>query len=375
MTGSASRWSVLSGRRGSGVGLALLAAVLFGVSAPFAKALLTGATPQLLAGLLYVGSGVGLAVIWVMRGGRGSREATLTRRDAPWLAGAIVFGGMLGPLLLMIGLVRTPASSASLLLNLEGVFTALLAWFVFRENFDRRIAIGMGAIAAGGVLLSWEGQLAWGGMVGPLAVVGACACWAIDNNLTQRVSAGDPLQIAMFKGLIAGSVNVVLALSLGAAWPAPLRAGAALLLGFLSYGVSLVLFVLALRHLGTARTGAYFSTAPFVGAATALVMYREQPTPLFLGAAVLMALGLWLHLTERHEHLHVHEDLEHSHAHVHDEHHQHIHGPGDPPVTDPMPHSHLHRHTPLVHAHPHYPDLHHRHGHGEPTAPKRAPDA
>lgn len=377
MTGSASSWSLLSGRRGSGVGLALLAAVLFGISAPFAKALLTGASPQLLAGLLYLGSGVGLAVIWLARGGRGgrgSREAALTRRDAPWLAGAIVFGGMLGPLLLMIGLVRTPASSASLLLNLEGVFTALLAWFVFRENFDRRIAIGMAAIAAGGGLLSWQGQLAWGGMAGPLAVAGACACWAIDNNLTQRVSAGDPVQIAMFKGLIAGSVNVALALSLGAAWPTALRVSAALLLGFLSYGVSLVLFVLALRYLGTARTGAYFSTAPFVGAAAALVMYRERPTPLFLGAAALMAMGLWLHLTERHEHLHVHEAVEHSHAHVHDEHHQHAHGPDDSPVTDPVPHSHQHRHAPLVHTHAHYPDLHHRHGHGESASPERAPE-
>ncbi|HEX6535197.1 MAG TPA: DMT family transporter [Gemmatimonadaceae bacterium] len=348
--------------RHRGVGMALLAALLFGVSAPFAKLLLRGTAPQLLAGLLYLGSGAGLALVWLGR--RHStdvaREASLTHRDLPWLAGAIAFGGGLGPLLLMVGLTRTPASSASLLLNLEGVFTALLAWFVFRENFDRRIALGMVAIVAGGVVLSWEGALAWGGVAGTLAVASACLCWAIDNNLTQKVSAGDPVQIAMLKGLVAGAVNTAIALALGAPWPALPRLGSTVLLGFLSYGVSLVLFVLALRHLGTARTGAYFSTAPFVGAAVSLVVFRERPTALLVAAAALMALGVWLHLTERHEHEHAHEALEHEHPHVHDEHHQHAHAPGDPPGE---PHSHQHRHEPLVHTHPHYPDIHHRHGH------------
>lgn len=280
---------------------ALLAAVLFGTSAPLAKLLLQSAAPQLLAGLLYLGSGIGLAAIWLVSRRR-QREAPLARRDAPWLAGAITFGGVLGPLLLMLGLARTPASGASLLLNLEGVFTAALAWFVFRENFDRRIALGMIAIVAGGVVLSWEGWLAWGGLLGPAAVAGACLCWAIDNNFTQKVSAGDPVQIAMLKGLAAGAVNVGLALVLGAAWPPASPVGEALLLGFLGYGVSLVLFVLALRHLGTARTGAYFSVAPFVGAAVSLVLLRERPTTLLLAAGALMALGVWLHVTERHHH-------------------------------------------------------------------------
>ena len=346
-----------------GVVLALLAAVLFGASAPFAKLLLRGASPQLLAGLLYVGSGIGLAAVWLRRrfkSGAG-REAPLTRHDAPWLVGAIAFGGALGPVLLMVGLTRTPASSASLLLNLEGVFTALLAWFVFRENDNRRVALGMVAIVAGGVALSREGALTWGRLAGPLAIAGACFCWAIDNNLTQRVSAGDPVQIAALKGLVAGGVNTVIALGLGAALPATSRIGAALLLGFLSYGVSLALFVLALRHLGTARTGAYFSTAPFVGAAVSLVVFRERPTAPFLTGAALMALGVWLHLTERHVHEHVHEAMEHEHLHVHDEHHRHAHSPDDPPGE---PHSHRHRHEPMVHTHPHYPDIHHRHGHG-----------
>lgn len=348
----------------AGVGVALLAALLFGASSPLAKLLLREAPPQLLAGLLYAGSGLGLLVAWLLRRGRKAADAPLTRRDAPWLAGAIAAGGVLAPVLLMGGLARTPASSASLLLNLEGVFTALLAWVVFRENVDRRIALGMAAIVAGGVCLAWPGQVAWGGTTGPLLVAAACACWAVDNNLTQKVSAGDPVQIAMLKGLVAGAVNVGIALGRGAEWPAARTVGGATLLGFLAYGVSLVLFVRALRALGTARTGAYFSLAPFVGGALGLILFRDRVTAPFVAGAALMAVGLWLHLTERHEHEHAHEATEHAHLHVHDAHHQHAHGPGDPPVAGPdEPHTHPHRHDPLVHTHPHTPDIHHRHGH------------
>jgi drug/metabolite transporter (DMT)-like permease len=215
-------------------------------------------------------------------------------------------------------------------------------------------------IVAGGSLLSWEGRVSWGTTGGPLAIAAACLCWAVDNNLTQKVSAADPVQIAQLKGLVAGAVNTGLAIWLGAQLPPPLPVTGALLLGFLGYGLSLVCFVLALRQLGTARTGAYFSLAPFIGAALGLILYREQPTWLFLAAAGLMALGLWLHLSERHEHWHEHEFLEHSHAHVHDEHHRHEHSSDDPPGE---PHIHLHRHGGLRHAHPHYPDIHHRHPH------------
>jgi drug/metabolite transporter (DMT)-like permease len=216
---------------------------------------------------------------------------------------------------------------------------------------------------AGGVALSWEGRLSWGGAAGPLAVAGACLCWGIDNNLTQRVSTGDPVQITMLKGIVAGSVNTIIAFLLGASLPAAPRVLAALALGFLSYGVSLVFFVRALRQLGTARTGAYFSTAPFVGAVLSLAIFRERPTTLLIVAAALMGIGVWLHFTERHEHEHRHKLLEHDHAHTHDEHHQHAHAPGDPAVTDPTPHTHWHRHKPMVHSHPHYPDIHHRHSH------------
>jgi drug/metabolite transporter (DMT)-like permease len=347
--------------RGRGVLYALSAAALFGVSAPFAKTLLGGASPQLLAGLLYLGSGIGLSVVAaVRRGDRRSAEAALTRRDAPWLAAAIFFGGLVGPVLLMIGLTRTPASSASLLLNLEAVFTALLAWIVFRENVDRRIAFGMFAIVIGGLVISWAGRAEFGGLIGPLAVAAACLCWGIDNNFTQKVSGGDPVHVTMVKGLVAGTVNSVLAVTLGARWPTLPIFGGALLLGFISYGLSLALFVLALRNLGTARTGAYFSVAPFVGAAAAILGFHERPTTFFAIGAAFMAIGVWLHLSEHHEHEHVHEEMEHAHAHVHDAHHQHAHSPDDPPGE---PHSHWHRHEPMVHRHPHYPDIHHRHSH------------
>ena len=220
--------------------------------------------------------------------------------------------------------------------------------------------MGMLAIVIGGVVLSWEGRALWGGFMGALAIAGACACWAIDNNLTQRVSAGDPVQIAMWKGLVAGAVNTGAALALGSTLPSEARILGALALGFASYGLSLVFFVLALRHLGTARTGAYFSLAPFVGAAISLLIWREQPTALFWVGVACMATGVWLHISERHQHAHVHDEMEHTHAHRHDEHHQHEHDPDDPPGE---PHAHPHRHPRMAHSHPHYPDIHHRHRH------------
>ena len=344
----------------AGAWFALAAAVLFGASAPAAKALLGAVSPHLLAGLLYAGSGIGLAVVLGLRPQLRSSGARLTARDTPWLGGAILFGGVLGPVLLLVGLSHSPASNASLLLNLEGVFTASIAWIVFRENVDRRIALGMLAIVAGSALVSWQGRLAWSGFAGPLAIAAACACWAIDNNLTQKVAGGNPVQIAMLKGTVAGSTNILLALWQGATWPSGISISEALLLGFVSYGVSLALFVIALRHLGTARTGAYFSTAPFVGALLSVVALHEPVTRGLAVGALLMGVGVWLHLTERHEHEHVHEAMEHEHQHVHDEHHQHEHGPDDPPGE---PHTHRHRHEPMVHTHPHYPDIHHRHSH------------
>jgi len=349
--------------RSQGIIFALLAALLFGASTPLAKSLLPQVAPLLMAGLLYLGSGIGLGVYSLLRSrseARGSQEAALARKDWPWLTGAIVMGGVVGPVLLMWGLAITPASSASLLLNLEGVLTALLAWFVFEENFDTRIALGMALIAAGGVCLSWIGRPEVGVPWGALAIVGACLAWAIDNNLTRKVSAGDPVQIAMLKGLVAGSVNTGLAIVLGAKLPAVPLLLATGVVGVFGYGVSLTFFVLALRDIGAARTGAYFSAAPFVGAAISILFLHDNLTIGFGVAALLMSIGVWLHLTERHEHLHRHEQMEHDHLHYHDEHHQHTHGPNDPPGE---PHSHRHRHEDLIHSHPHYPDIHHRHSH------------
>ena len=337
---------------------ALLAAVLFGASTPFAKLLLEEVPPLMLGGLLYLGSGVGLVLIRLVRD-RGWRRSGLQRMDSPWLLGAVLFGGILAPVLLLIGLSVVSGSTASLLLNLEAVMTALIAWVVFRENTDSWVVLGMLAIDAGGVILSWPSTLDSGkNWVGPVAIAAACCSWAIDNNLTRKVSASDSLFIAGIKGLVAGIVNCSLAMLLGQSWPAPMLVLAAAVVGLFGYGYSLVLFVLALRGLGTARTGAYFSTAPFIGAAVSVVLLGDSTGPRFWLTAGLMAVGVALHLTERHVHEHTHEPLRHRHLHVHDEHHQHEH---DFAWDGREPHTHTHCHTVITHIHPHYPDIHHQH--------------
>ncbi len=351
-----------SPKLGQGASLALASAVLFGASTPLAKLLLGDIRPLTLASLLYLGSGLGLALVRLL--GRGFHaapdEVPLRRADLPWLGVVVLAGGVLGPVLLLIGLSGTAASSAALLLNLEGVFTIGIAWVVFRENVDRRIALGACAILLGALLLSWDGRLSFGAGWPALAILAACLCWAVDNNLTRKISASDPLVIAMVKGLVAGAVNAALAAAQGLPWPGLAESAAAGLLGFFGYGVSLTFFVLALRHLGAARTGAYFATAPFIGALLGLALFAEPLTIPFVLAAALMILGLWLHLTEDHAHEHLHEAVTHEHRHAHDLHHRHRHKPGDPAGE---PHAHVHAHPRFVHRHPHYPDLHHRHSH------------
>ena len=346
----------------TGVASALGAAALFGASTPFAKLLLGEVSPLALAAALYLGSGLGLAAWIAVRARLPGREpvAPIARADWLWIVASIAAGGVAGPILLMQGLARSDASTASLLLNLEAVLTAVIAWTVFRENVDKRVFAGMAAIVAGGVLLSADAAPRTEGLSGALLIAAACLAWAIDNNLTRRVSGGDAATLACLKGLVAGTVSFALAWALSVPQPTAVGWIGAGLLGFLGYGVSLVLFIVALRNLGTARTGAYFSVAPFFGAALALAMLGERPGTAFWLAGGLMALGVWLHLSEHHEHAHVHEELEHAHEHTHDAHHQHAH---DAPWDGREPHVHPHRHARLSHAHPHYPDLHHRHSH------------
>lgn len=305
---------------------ALGAAALFGASTPFAKQFVGEMPAVLLAGLLYLGSGVGLTALRLMRD-RGWRNPGLTRQEWPWLLGAAICGGIAGPVLLMLGLAHVSAASASLLLNLEGVLTAVLAWVVFKENANRRVIVGMLLIVMGGLVLSWPGSSTSGGddWLGAAYIVGACLCWALDNNLTRHVSSSDALFIAGLKGLVAATVNIGLTFVMGQAMPPWTVTGPVLLIGFLGYGVSLTLFVVALRGLGAARTGAYFGAAPFMGAAIAIGVFHESTSPLFWVAGLLMIAGLWLHLTERHEHLHWHGTLQHSHEHFPDVHHRHDH--------------------------------------------------
>ncbi len=344
---------------------AMAAAVLFGSSTPFAKSLLAAGSPWLMAGILYLGAGAGLlAIILGRRFGpvRISAGAELAGRDWSWLAGSTLAGGIVAPVLLMAGVQRTPASVASLFLNLECVATASIAWMVFGEHFDRRTLGGVILITAGGIVLSWEGRPGAGIPWSVLAIIGACLCWGIDNNCMRNISGSDPVRISFIKCAVAGIVNTCLAVFTGGAeLPASLTTAAIGTLGLVSYGASLLLILMALRHIGTSRTGAYFAVAPFVGAALSVVVFGESVSLNLIAGGLIMAAGVWLHLSEVHEHEHTHELLTHEHSHIHDIHHQHEHPPGTPTGE---PHTHMHTHLPMTHRHPHYPDIHHRHGHG-----------
>jgi drug/metabolite transporter (DMT)-like permease len=345
--------------------LALFAAALFGASTPLAKQLLGDIQPITLAGLLYLGSGAGLLFARTLRKwsaastGAANAEARLHGRDYAWLAGAVLSGGVAAPVLLLWGLSGSTASAASLLLNFEGLLTTLLAALAFREAVGGRIWMASVLMLAGGLLLSYEPAAAFGISPASLAVVGACLLWAIDNNLTRNISAADPGGIAMIKGWTAGTVNVVLGQFAGEVAPAAPLIAAAMALGWFSYGISLVLYVRALRHLGAARTAAHFGTAPFFGALIAVAFFGEPFTFTLAASLFLMGLAAWLALSERHEHPHAHRHMVHTHRHLHDEHHQHRHAGSE----GPEPHTHEHVHEPMVHSHPHLPDIHHRHGH------------
>ena len=328
-------------QRSRGALFGLLAAALFGVSAPLAKVLLGGVSPVLLAGLLYLGAAAGLWAHRLLR--PATNEASLTRGDAPTLAGIVLLGGLLAPVLMLLGLQRVTGLTGSLLLNLEAPFTMLIAVALFREHLGRYGALSAVFVLAGASVLKLEPGALGADSAGVLLLAGACLAWAIDNNLTQRLSVRDPFAIVRVKTLGAGAANTVigLVLSHGELPPGRYLAGA-LVLGSLSYGVSVVLDAYALRLVGAAREAAYFATAPFVGA-LASVVFLGSSLRWFEGVAMAsMAVGVGLLLRERHGHRHVHEPLEHAHVHTHDEHHQHGHGPADPGGD---PHSHEHRHA------------------------------
>ena len=339
---------------------AIIAAALFGVSIPLAKWLGLADTPLWGTALLYGGAGIGLSLA---RLATPSREAGLTRRDVPLLVAVVALGGLAGPILQLYGLARTAGSTASLLLNLEVVFTMMVAVVAFRDHIGRREAVAAALVVTGAAWLS--ARSAGGGAsrtswIGALAIASSCMAWAIDNNLTQKLSARDPRAITAVKGLGAGACAALIAWQTGAPLPPPKIVGIGLVLGAISYGSSLVLYVRALRGLGAARTGALFATAPFVGAIVSFGLLGERPGWVHLGAGILMAGGVaLLTLGAAHAHEHEHDPLEHEHLHTHDEHHQHEHAGGE----GPEPHSHPHRHAPVRHAHPHAPDLHHRHRH------------
>jgi drug/metabolite transporter (DMT)-like permease len=337
--------------------LALASAALFGAATPAVKPLAVSLHPVLLAGLLYLGSFLGLALARsARRGDRGERS--LGRQDLVPLGGAILAGGIAAPVLLVWGLSGLAASATSLLLAAESVLTVLLAAALFREAVAGRIWIAAALVLGAGALLAWTPGTEIPVSLPALAVLAACLLWGLDNNLTRKVASADPYAIAMWKGMVAGAVNTAIGLYLAPAVPDAAWLGA-LGIGALGYGLSLVLYVFALRHLGAARTAAHFGTAPFFGAGLSIALLGEPVTPYLAAAFALTALGTWLALTERHGHAHRHEAMEHEHRHVHDVHHQHAHR-GD---EGPAPHSHPHGHDPVRHSHEHFPDLHHRHRH------------
>ncbi len=339
-----------------GAARGLAAAALFGASTPVAKLLVPGTGPLLLAGLLYLGAGLGLVAAAVVR--RGGAEAPIQRSDLPSLALAILAGGIVGPLLLVLGLARLSGASASLLLTLEAPFTIALAVVVLGEHLSTREVLGAALVIVGATALAWAPGALEASPVGSACIAGACAAWALDNNISQRLSMRDPVAVARAKCLAAGAFNVALGFAVGERLPSGAHVAGALLTGALGYGLSIVLHLLAVRSLGAARQAAYFATAPFIGAALALPLLHDRLTPAHAAAAALMAIGIGTIVRARHAHVHVHDAEEHEHAHVHDEHHEHAH---EGPVAEP--HSHPHRHPPLAHDHPHLPDTHHRHRH------------
>ena len=352
-------------RQNKSISYAFAAASLFAASAPLAKLFLIQIDPVLLASLLYLGSGLGLSFYkFLLRRGHKdpNQEAKIGRADLPWLIGATISGGIAAPIVLMFSLKYTPAATASLLLNFEGVATVLIAFIVFQEAIGKRIWLAVVLITMAVVLLSLNPSGHWGFSPGALGVAAACVLWGLDNNFTRNISAKDPIVIVIVKCLAAGTLNLALALMLGNPFPGLLSVLLACISGFFCFGLSLVFFIYSLRELGAARTSAYFATAPFIGSLLSFMIFREWPNVFFFWALPFVVVGAFLLFSEKHSHRHSHFEFEHDHVHGHpDSHHTHEHPVDDPAQT----HSHPHRHAPVTHRHPHHPDIHHRHLHDE----------
>jgi drug/metabolite transporter (DMT)-like permease len=333
---------------------ALLAALFFGASAPISKLLLGNVSPILMAAFLYLGSGTGISLIKLMqRMTSHQKEAGIRRPDVIWLAGAIISGGILAPIILMVSLKNTPASTASLLLNFEGVGTTLIALIFFRESISRRALAAILAITLASIFLSTDFQHGFGFSLGALGILLACFLWGVDNNFTRNISAKDPLTIVAWKGLAAGTFSLILGLALGQGLPALTTLLSILLLGFISYGLSTMLFIYSMRGLGAARTSALYGTAPLAGVLLSILIFRDPITLLFGIAAVLMVAGALLLANEEHAHFHIHMPVVHEHIHRHEDFHAHDEAE--------IAHSHEHEHPRTEHEHGHMPDIHHRH--------------
>jgi drug/metabolite transporter (DMT)-like permease len=337
--------------------LALLSAALFGASTPASKVLLESLAPFQLAGLLYLGAALGVAPVAALERRPGPR-LRLDRANAARLAGAVFFGGVLAPVLLLAALRLTFAGSVSLLLNLEAVATAVLGVALFREHLGRAAWAGVaGAICAGALLGGGGG---WPGVTAALLTAAACLCWGLDNNLTALVDALTPERFTAIKGAAAGTTNLALGLALAPWSAAPKVVAAALAVGALCYGASIALYIRSAHELGAVRAQAVFASAPFVGAALSVAFLGESLGLVHLAAALLLLPSLALIFLSKHAHAHTHEPLEHTHSHRHDDrHHLHEH----PGLARSVRHSHPHRHEGLAHSHPHWPDVHHRHDH------------
>jgi drug/metabolite transporter (DMT)-like permease len=345
---------------------ALIAALLFGASAPLGKLLLGAIEPIPLAAFLYLGSGIGLSGIKLFQRitDKGmEREAGIKKPDTIWLVGAVLAGGVAAPIILLFSLRNTPAATASLLLCFEGVATTLIAFIFFKESISRRAWLAVILITLASIFLSINLNAVWGFSLGALGILAACILWGIDNNFTRNISAKDPLMIVIIKGLGAGIFSLGMAMVLGNKLPAWHVVFRALILGCFSYGISTVLFIRAMRGLGAARTSALYSTAPFAGMLLSFALFRENPGWLFIVAFPLIAAGMLFLTNEKHEHYHVHGMEIHEHAHIHtDGHHGHAHEDNET-----QEHSHIHKHEELPHSHTHLPDVNHRHGHPSET--------